>query len=204
MNYGDHLRAQASPRFRLNAPDLDVFVDLDLIVDDGERCNTARIYWGGEGPEPICDLPFRGHATVQRVSLQTPQGDLHCERDDFSDPQATFFNCTRSSSDTPLVDMGIHFINYGNYLRAYADSHFHLDTPDLDIFVDLALVVDDGERCDTARIYWSSEEPEVICDLAFRSHTTVQRVSLETPRGNLQCERDDFSDAYFTSFSCRR
>ena len=96
VNYGDHLRAKASPRFLiLDAPDLDVFVDWDLVVDDEERCDTARIYWGTGDSEAICDLPFRSHTTVQRVSLQTPQGDLRCERDDFSDAVFTSFSCTR-------------------------------------------------------------------------------------------------------------
>ena len=204
VNYGDHLRAEASPRFRLDAPDLDVFVDLDLAVDDNERCDTARIYWGREEPEVICDLAFRSHTTVQRISLQTPQGDLQCKRADYSGPYATYFNCIRSSTETTLEDVGIFFSNHGDRLRAYADPYFSLDVPDLEVFVDVELVVDDGERCDTARVYWGTGEPEVICDQAFRSHTTVQRVYLQTPQGDLRCERDDFSDALFTSFSCTR
>lgn len=204
VNYGDHLRAKASPRFRLDAPDLDVFVDLDLAVDDNERCDTARVYWGREEPKVICDLAFRSHTTVQRISLRAPQGDFQCERADYSDAYATYFHCVRSSTENTLEDIGIHFMNYGDNLRAYADPYFSLDVPDLDIFVDVSLVVDDGERCDTVRIYWGTGEPEVICDLAFRSHTTVQHVSLQTPQGNLRCERDEFSDALFTSFSCTR
>ena len=204
MNYGDHLRAKASPRFRLDAPDLDVFVDLDLAVDDNERCDIARVYWGREEPKVICDLAFRSHTTVQRISLRAPQGNLRCERADYSDAYATYFHCVRSSTESTLEDIGIHFMNYGDNLRAYADPYFSLDVPDLDIFVDVSVVVDDGERCDTVRIYWGNGEPEVICDLAFRSHTTVQHVSLQTPQGNLRCERDDFSDALFTSFSCTR
>ena len=205
VNYGDHLRAKTSPRFLiLDTPDRDVFVDLDLVVDDEERCDTARIYWGREEPEFICDLAFRSHTTVQRISLQSPQGDLQCQRADYSDPHATYFHCARSSTETALEDIGIHFMNYGDHLRAYADPYFGLDVPDLDIFVDVDLIVDDDERCDTARIYWGTGDSEAICDLAFRSHTTVQRVSLQTPQGNLRCERDDFSDAIFTSFSCTR
>lgn len=204
VNYGDHLRAEASPRFILDASDLDVFVDLDLVVDDRERCDTARIYWGREEPEVICDLAFRSHTTVQRISLRTPQGNLQCERADYSDAYATYFHCVRSSTETKLDDIGIHFMNYGDHLRAYADPYFGLDVPDLDIFVDVSLVVDDGERCDAVRIYWGTGEPEVVCDLAFRSHTTVQHVALETPRGNLRCELADYSDALFTSFSCSR
>ena len=203
-NDGGHLRAHSTPHFNWYAPELDVFVDVGLVVDDHERCETARIYWGSRHPEIICDLASRSHTTVQRASLETSQGSLICERDDFSNPEATFFNCTRSSTETPLKSIGIYFVNHRDNLRAYASTNFVLDVPHLDIFVDLDLVVDNHERCDAARIHWGLGEPEVICDLEFRSHTAVQHVSLETSRGDLQCERDDFSDAIFTSFTCRR
>ena len=144
---------------------------------------------------PGISQPYYGPTHFSPVST----GDLQCQRADYSDPHATYFHCARSSTETALEDIGIHFMNYGDHLRAYADPYFGLDVPDLDIFVDVDLIVDDDERCDTARIYWGTGDSETICDLAFRSHTTVQRVSLQTPQGNLRCERDDFSDAIFTS-----
>ena len=171
-NYGNHLRANAG-YFTWDAPGLDVFFDVALVVDDNVHCETARVYRSSGEPEPICDLVFRSHTTVQHLSVQTPQGDLMCERQGLSQPLATYFHCSRLSSNTTLTHITIIFVNEGNLLRAYAAPDFLWDAPDLELFFDVDLVVDDSQRCDTARIRWDSvrsEEPVVICDLTFRSH----------------------------------
>lgn len=201
-NYGDRLRAYADPHFIWNAPDVEVFFDLDLVVDDQERCATTRVHWGPGEPELICDLDFRSHTTVERVSVQTPQGNLQCERTG-SDRSGTYFTCTRSSGETALANIPILFVNERDHLSVYAVPHFLWDAPDLDVSVDLVLVVDDRERCDAARLHWGLEEPEVVCDLPSRSHTTVQRLSVQTPQGDLHCVRSREADPERTYFFCR-
>ena len=69
--------------------------DLDLFVDGKEFCNTSRMY-ADEGyySNISCDGDEREPAEVERVSAQTPDGDLRCRRSALSDAQQTLFACT--------------------------------------------------------------------------------------------------------------
>lgn len=95
--YG-RIDAYADPAF-----DVDVF-DLDVFVDGEEFCNTSRIY-GDEGPHELsCVVLERLHTSVQRVSVQTPLGDLRCARNVNSDASQSIFACTwRDIAATPTT-----------------------------------------------------------------------------------------------------
>ena len=86
-NDGEGLIVKASPAF-----DVDVY-DLDVLVDGSEYCNTVRIY-SDDGPvELSCEYEQRPHSSVQRVSVQTPYGDLRCGKHVESTSQFTMFLC---------------------------------------------------------------------------------------------------------------
>ena len=86
-NDGERLIVKASPAF-----DADVY-DLDVLVDGTEYCNTVRIY-SDDGPVELgCEYEQRPHSSVQRVSVQTPYGDLRCGKHVESSSQFTMFLC---------------------------------------------------------------------------------------------------------------
>lgn len=86
-NEYDWLRVVGDPAFDVPQYELDVFVD-------GHDCsNDARIYGDDGGLELVCGIIEKGHTSVQRVSIQTPFGDLRCARNKASDASETVFAC---------------------------------------------------------------------------------------------------------------
>ena len=69
--------------------------DLDLFVDGNEFCNTTRMY-ADEGyySNMSCASDDRAPGDVERVSVQTPAGDMRCRRSVLSDAQQALFACT--------------------------------------------------------------------------------------------------------------
>ena len=67
--------------------------DLDVLVDGQEYCNTVRIYPDDEFVELGCESEKRRHTSVDRVSIQTPNGDLRCAKHVMSEDVITFFLC---------------------------------------------------------------------------------------------------------------
>ena len=88
LSDGDYgLTAMASPAF-----DADQFA-LDVFIDGIEYCNTSRIY-SDDGPVELgCASADQSHRSVQRVSVQTPGGDLRCARNNQSTASQTIFAC---------------------------------------------------------------------------------------------------------------
>ena len=101
-----------------------------------------------------------------------------------------------SLSETTRANMWVYFTNDADRLAVYADPAFDLDEFDLDLFVDGV------EYCNAARIYGDDGPLEMSCESEYRSHATVQRVSAQTPIGDLRCERNDASDSSETVFAC--
>lgn len=67
--------------------------ELDVLVDGEEYCNTTRIY-SDDGPVQLgCKSIDRPHSSVERVSIQTPYGDLRCGKNFQSDVRETIFAC---------------------------------------------------------------------------------------------------------------
>lgn len=77
----------ANPAFDVDAFDLSVF------VDGKEYCNPNRIYADDGDVELSCETDNRPHTAVSRVSVQTPRGDLRCEKHHTSERQRTVFAC---------------------------------------------------------------------------------------------------------------
>ena len=69
--------------------------DLDLFVDGQEFCNTTQMY-ADEGyySNMSCAGDDRSPGDVERVSAQTPAGDMRCRRSVLSDAQQALFVCT--------------------------------------------------------------------------------------------------------------
>ena len=99
-------------------------------------------------------------------------------------------------SEATRANLWVHFSNDGDRLAVYADPAFDLDQFDLD------LLVDGVEYCNAARIYGDDGPLEMGCETQYRSHTTVQRVSAQTPIGDLRCERNNAADSTETVFAC--
>lgn len=107
-------------------------------------------------------------------------------------------------TDVALKSMSLYFMNRGDRLEVLADSGFQWDRSNLNIFVDadLSVVVDAAETCRAPTLCVGCWEPETLCDLEFRSHTSVQQVSVQTPLATLECKRSQFSDDLQTIFIC--
>ena len=75
------------------AQDYDEF-DIDVFIETEEFCNSARVY-GDEGFYALscASLRLDSHTDVERVSVQTPSGDLRCARNALSDELRTVFAC---------------------------------------------------------------------------------------------------------------
>ena len=67
--------------------------DLTLLVDGSEYCNTTRMYADEGWYELGCESEERLHDYVERVSAQTPKGDLRCERNFQSNKDRSIFAC---------------------------------------------------------------------------------------------------------------
>lgn len=81
------LRVEGDPAFNVDTYDFDVFVD-------GDDCsNDARLYGDEGGLELVCGVIEKRHTSVRNVSIQTPNGDLRCARNDSSDSSETVFAC---------------------------------------------------------------------------------------------------------------
>ena len=101
-----------------------------------------------------------------------------------------------SLAETTQANLWVYFTNDDDRLEVYADPAFDVDRFDLDLFVDGV------EYCNTARIYGDDGGLEMGCEIEYRSHTTAQRVSAQTPFGDLRCERNNASDSAETVFAC--
>ncbi len=67
--------------------------DLDIFVDGEEYCNASRMYPDEGFYEMSCAVVEGSHRDVQRVSVQTPYGDLRCRRNDQSSATESLFAC---------------------------------------------------------------------------------------------------------------
>ena len=86
-NDDDYLVVQADTAFVA-----DTF-DLDVLVDGQAYCNSNRIYPDDGFVELGCESEKRRHTSVDRVSIQTPYGDLRCAKDTETSNLLTFFTC---------------------------------------------------------------------------------------------------------------
>ena len=85
---GDYfMTVLASPAF-----DVDTY-DLTVLVDGTEYCNDVRIYADDGAVELTCAAEERSHSDVERVSVQTPKGDLRCGRHVESTAALSVFLC---------------------------------------------------------------------------------------------------------------
>ena len=90
----------------------------------------------------------------------------------------------------------IALTNDDDYLVVQADTAFVADTFDLDVLVD-------GQAyCNSNRIYPDDGLVELGCESEKRRHTSVDRVSIQTPDGDLRCAKHVSSDEVLTGFIC--
>ena len=97
---------------------------------------------------------------------------------------------------TQRANLWVYISNDGNYMVVYADPAFDIEEFDLDLFVD------GREYCNTSKIYNDEGPRKLSCEAEQRRHTSVQRVSAHTPRGDLKCERHVESDSHTSVFAC--
>ena len=84
---GGHLEVFVDPPFDIER------YDLDLFLDGVQLCNTQRMYSDEGQYEMGCSRPDRDHSAIQRISAQTPKGDLRCGRNTASDVSESVFAC---------------------------------------------------------------------------------------------------------------
>ena len=82
------------------------------------------------------------------------------------------------------------------FLTVNASAHFNLSD------YELVAMVDGKRYCNHTRIYADDGPVELTCQAEERRHGSVQRVSAQTPRGDLRCERNIKSTAETTMFAC--
>ena len=82
--------------------DLDEF-ELTLLVDGTEYCNPNRMYADEGYYEMSCESEERGHESVERISAQTPKGDLRCRKNAQSTKEQTIFACDWRSTQESTV-----------------------------------------------------------------------------------------------------
>lgn len=88
LSDGDHFMAvRANPYFDVREFALDVF------IDGVQYCNTHTIYEDDGWREMSCASEDRLHGEVQRVSAQSPRGDLRCAKNNQSTASKTLFAC---------------------------------------------------------------------------------------------------------------
>ena len=193
--------------------DLDEF-ELTLLVDGSEYCNTNRMYADEEYYEMSCESEERGHESVERISAQTPEGDLRCRKNAQSSKEQTIFACdwrsTQESTVAPALSAtGVDLettteapllvsLSTGDYdtLLVKADTAFDLDE------FELTLLVDGSEYCNTNRMYADEGYYEMSCESEERGHESVERISAQTPEGDLRCRKNAQSTNEQTVFAC--
>lgn len=82
------------------------------------------------------------------------------------------------------------------WIDVYADSAFDLDTYDLEV------IVDGEEFCNTNRMYSDEGAYELSCGILEVRHQSVQRVSAQTPYGDLRCQRNVASTSTESKWAC--
>ena len=83
------------------------------------------------------------------------------------------------------------------WLEAYIDVADDYDQYDIDVFIETV------EFCNTTRVYGDESFYKLSCALfEFSSHTDVERVSVQTPVGDLKCARNQYSDDLLSVFAC--
>lgn len=97
---------------------------------------------------------------------------------------------------TQRANLWVHIANDEYYMVVYADPAFDIEEFTLELFVD-------GKRyCNTSKIYDDEGPRKLSCEVEQRLHTSVQRVSAQTPSGDLKCERHVESDSNSSVFAC--
>ena len=80
------------------------------------------------------------------------------------------------------------------YLRVRAHTWFDLDRFDLDLFVN------GSEYCNTSRMYADEEWYELGCEYEAKPHSSISKVSAQTPVGDLRCTRWNEESVEIISF----
>ncbi len=206
-DYGN-LRVRADTAF-----DLDEF-ELTLLLDESEYCNPNRMYADEGYYQMNCVIEERDHQSVERISAQTPKGDLRCQKNAQSTDEQTIFACdwrnTRESTDAPApsttgVDLETTMeapLLVSLTQGEYGNLHVKADTAiDFDEF-DLTLLVDGTEYCNPNRMYADEGYYKMNCEIEERGHQSVERVSAQTPKGDLRCRKNAQSTNEQTIFAC--
>lgn len=103
-------------------------------------------------------------------------------------------------TNAKLANLWVYLSNASSrpdYLHVEIDPAFDADAFDIDLFVDGV------EYCNANRVYGDEGRYEMGCEsFQEQSHSSVQRVSVQTSLGDLRCARNVASDARETAFAC--
>ena len=104
---------------------------------------------------------------------------------------------TTDLATTDTAAMWVSLSDGEYFLKVQVDPAFDIDE------FDLTLLVDGLSYCNPNRIYDDDGWSEMGCESEERSHTSVERVSVQTRSlGDLRCVRNVHSDTNETIFAC--
>ena len=93
-----------------------------------------------------------------------------------------------------FISIGVS--EYG-WLDAFIDVAADYDAYEIDVFIGTE------KFCNPSRVYADEGFYELSCAiLELDSHTDVERVSVQTPYGDLKCARNAYSDELLSVFAC--
>ncbi len=97
---------------------------------------------------------------------------------------------------TERANMWVYISNNEYFMLVYADPAFDIEKFELDLFID-------GREYGHSNKIYADEGPRKLSGgPEQRSHASVQRVSAQTPSGDLRCVRHTESDSYTSVFAC--
>ena len=95
-----------------------------------------------------------------------------------------------------MASLWVYLVNEYDYITPYVDS-----SADFEEF-ELTVIVDGVEHCNPTRVYGDEGRYEMSCGVQEVAHESVERVSVQSPLGDLRCRRNVASTAEESVFAC--
>lgn len=98
--------------------------------------------------------------------------------------------------EVTVASLWVYLVNEYDYITPYVDS-----SADFEEF-ELTVIVDGVEHCNPTRMYGDEGRYEMSCGVQEVAHESVERVSVQSPLGDLRCRRNVASTADESVFAC--
>ena len=98
--------------------------------------------------------------------------------------------------EVTVASRWVYLVNEYDYITPYVDS-----SADFEEF-ELTVIVDGVEHCNPTRVYGDEGRYEMSCGVQEVAHESVERVSVQSPLGDLRCRRNVASTAEESVVAC--